>query len=348
MEFAFDLAQARVRWRTWRSPASAHALLGFADSQGMAGETTLFGTSLTREDLADSVADIEAWKELRIVHNIVAALGDDNGLGIAAAQHYCVTSHGFWSLALLSSVDLRTAAKLSERYNETVCSFHRASLAVVGDEAHFVFDNEHIPPHLRRFLAERDSALTAAVRRAITGSVPFQSRVTFQHTAPSDTSRYVELFGYLPEFGGTHNVTVFPAAYLDRPLPNGNLHTQRLAIQQCEQQRSRLSPVPEAIAERVLERLHLMGDRTSDMNAMARALGMSARTLRRQLQRENTTYREIVDRYRLSRAVNLLMQEPSPLAHVAEQVGYANLPGFLQAFKRMTGMTPTEYRRRHA
>ena len=78
---------------------------------------------------------------------------------------------------------------------------------------------------------------------------------------------------------------------------------------------------------------------------MARALSMSARTLRRHLLRAETSYRELVDELRLARAIELL-RERAPLGVIAARVGYANLPGFLQAFKRMTGLTPTEYRKR--
>lgn len=99
------------------------------------------------------------------------------------------------------------------------------------------------------------------------------------------------------------------------------------------------------VVQRVRELLAACPERPPEMDAMARALSMSARTLRRHLLRAETSYRELVDELRLARAIELL-RERAPLGVIAARVGYANLPGFLQAFKRMTGLTPTEYRKR--
>lgn len=51
--------------------------------------------------------------------------------------------------------------------------------------------------------------------------------------------------------------------------------------------------------------------------------------------------------YRLRRGMELLRQGDASIAEIAEQVGYESQGNFAEAFKAMTHISPTEYRRQH-
>ena len=51
---------------------------------------------------------------------------------------------------------------------------------------------------------------------------------------------------------------------------------------------------------------------------------------------------------RINAAKELLMDPLRPAAEVASMVGYESANYFARAFKKKTGMTPTEYRRSNA
>ena len=75
-----------------------------------------------------------------------------------------------------------------------------------------------------------------------------------------------------------------------------------------------------------------------------RVFHMSARTLQRRLEEEQTRFTEVLDRARLDLARRLLADPALPLADVAFRLGFADLAAFSRAFKRWTGKPPGQWR----
>jgi transcriptional regulator GlxA family with amidase domain len=76
-------------------------------------------------------------------------------------------------------------------------------------------------------------------------------------------------------------------------------------------------------------------------------------TSRRQLQRAfaeigHTTFREHLTRVRMDRAAELLGDRRLTVREVARRVGYRQPAQFAKAFRRQTGIGPSEYRARTA
>ena len=80
------------------------------------------------------------------------------------------------------------------------------------------------------------------------------------------------------------------------------------------------------------------------LSLVAEIVGMSERTLQRRLAQSGSTYSEIVQEARFSIASDLLADSDLNIADIAFAAGYENAPHFSRAFKRLTGMTPREYR----
>jgi len=78
----------------------------------------------------------------------------------------------------------------------------------------------------------------------------------------------------------------------------------------------------------------------------ARALGLSDRTLSRQLHEAGTSFRGEVERARVRAAEALLVDTELKLDAVARQVGFASRTHFSQFFRRATGESPSEFRAR--
>jgi len=73
-------------------------------------------------------------------------------------------------------------------------------------------------------------------------------------------------------------------------------------------------------------------------------LGMSARTLRRRLEKEGTSYQRIKDNARRDVAISMLSRYRLTVSEVAEKVGFSDPSAFHRSFKKWTGQSPGSYR----
>lgn len=75
-------------------------------------------------------------------------------------------------------------------------------------------------------------------------------------------------------------------------------------------------------------------------------LGLSGRSLDRELARRGTSFRAVVDSVRRELAERRLVERATTLAQVARELGYTDAANFTRAFRRWTGQSPLGYRRR--
>jgi len=80
------------------------------------------------------------------------------------------------------------------------------------------------------------------------------------------------------------------------------------------------------------------------LSLVAEIVGISERTLQRRLAQSGSTYSDIVQEARFSIASELMADSDMNIADIAFAAGYENAPHFSRAFKRLTGMTPRDYR----
>jgi AraC-like DNA-binding protein len=78
--------------------------------------------------------------------------------------------------------------------------------------------------------------------------------------------------------------------------------------------------------------------------ALAAVLGLSVRTLHRQLREEGTSLQSLKDEVRQDQACEWLQRSDMPIKQIAEKVGFRNEKSFIRAFKAWTGQSPAAWR----
>jgi len=99
-----------------------------------------------------------------------------------------------------------------------------------------------------------------------------------------------------------------------------------------------VEPVRKTIAQ-------LMKDGGPKLARAAKTLGVSPRTLQRQLRTHGIDFKELVEDTRHRFALDYLKDRDNTLTEIAFLLGYSEVSAFNRAFKRWTGTTPMEYRR---
>ncbi|HSG89031.1 MAG TPA: helix-turn-helix domain-containing protein [Pseudomonadales bacterium] len=77
---------------------------------------------------------------------------------------------------------------------------------------------------------------------------------------------------------------------------------------------------------------------------LADMLGIGVRTLARRLRSEGTSYNALLRQVQTERATNFLRQTATPIAEIAERMGYSDPAAFTRAFQSWTGMAPSRWR----
>ena len=77
----------------------------------------------------------------------------------------------------------------------------------------------------------------------------------------------------------------------------------------------------------------------------AEILGVGRSTLFRALHAEGATYQLVMERVRLEKARKLLREPALTIKEIAHAVGYSGPNNFVRAFRRLSGLTPGEFRK---
>ena len=77
---------------------------------------------------------------------------------------------------------------------------------------------------------------------------------------------------------------------------------------------------------------------------MADRLSIHPRALRRRLEAEGTSYRDLLAEVRARLAIEYLRQTAMTNEEIASRLGYSDAANFRHAFARWTGKSPSEFR----
>lgn len=81
---------------------------------------------------------------------------------------------------------------------------------------------------------------------------------------------------------------------------------------------------------------------------IAEPMNISTRHLRRLLAQHGTSYERLVDEVRRDAALRLMADGASSLTRIAYELGFQDPSSFTRAFRRWTGFSPSDFRRRQA
>lgn len=231
-------------------------------------------------------------------------------------------------------------------------------MPVATNWAHWAFDGDaggwqlaYVNPGEKRpalrCSAEFALACVVALGRRYTGVHWSPREVRFAHEAPDDIQHLEAFFGARVTFGALRHALTIDMAVLNLPMAKADralcAFFDKQAAQLLANQEKSTVEVDLAL-ERVL--VELLKDGTPTLEAAARKLATSSRTLRRRLLERGTTFQQQLDRLRLSLAGRYLSEERRSIGEIAYLLGFSDTAAFYRAYRRWTGTTPRERSRK--
>ncbi len=191
---------------------------------------------------------------------------------------------------------------------------------------------------------EAPLSVPLALARYLAGKRITPIRVSFRHMPMGDRSEHDDYFGVPVQFGMQSDEMIFSQESLDTPLPEANSSKYRSALDLVL---AHVDPTADLLLVGATLRqrlLHSLDQAVPKMSAMARAMGMSARTLQRRLEGEGTSFERVLDDVRRDLAVQHLVNPSISSYEIAGLVGFTEPSPFFRAFRRWFGCTPKEWR----
>jgi AraC-like DNA-binding protein len=335
-------------------PASyVRALLRTIEERGFDPLTFASNEGIELESLASN-EPVSAVAFGRLYQRAMLLLQDES-LGMVSAARLPSGSFRMMCYCVVHCTDLQSIVQRMGEFLE-VC--HGATLkprlALENDAVHLGFSTlNRLPDLILRDILDQDGPVrirtTMYMWHNLLGwfadrALPLQ-RVEFHFPAPDNGELWASLFGCEVLFEKPESVLVFPP---DLPEFVNVQNEQSLQIFLKSAPYRLIAPAWRAhtVRDRVLA---VLGDDFSrplpDAVVVARKLGMSVSTLRRQLGAEDSSFQALKDEGRRAAAIRFLASTDLTLNDIARLLSFDEASAFFRAFKRWTGTTPTEYRK---
>ena len=282
------------------------------------------------------------------VHALWSSVADnvhDPCFGLRAANLWHPSYMHALGYAWLSSDTLRSALERLARYIKILN--RELEICLLEEDAHLDISVLNKPDSLPRdedWQADLDMSTLLAMCRADYGDHFTPAAVYFRHPEPKCAARFFELFRCSVHFGAERDHMLISDEVADRHLPGSNPMMLQIHDQEMIRYLAQLdkNDIVQRVKNTVLE---LLPDGGSSDTRVAAAMSMSDRSLQRRLQSEGTTFKSILTDVRREMALKYIQDKQLTLTEISFLLGFSEMSAFSRAFKKWTGVSPTEQRR---
>ncbi len=265
-------------------------------------------------------------------------------LGINFGERLNLMTHGALGQAVLSCNTLEQALNLLLKYYRTRMLSVQMELTFHQGMAILSLECDISDSLTQRFMIETIFTCIVRINMFFFGmKLMTQGQVHVSYPKPEHLAAYQHTFFDGIHFSCPDNSLQFKTELLTLPMAMPNPSALKQAEEACTKILARL-PKQQSLTEQINALIFEEQRGFSSLEDMASMLHMSGRTLRRKLAELNTSYRQLTDQIKLSKAKKSLLAGDS-VEDIAEQLGYSDPSNFGRAFRKQAGMPPSEYKK---
>lgn len=266
------------------------------------------------------------------------------------AKHVTPLTFGSFSLNLWTAPDVKTLLENMCRYSASISvpirlKYHQT---IRGDVELWVLNSES--SNKENHLTYMGAALfmttmTMLIRQICRfNAIHITVQTTSDYFSNQAVKKYASTVGISIQSGYPVRKICISKKDLHMKLPSYDKDIHFLSLGLLRQEVGRI--LEEDIVLKIYNLLNKM-DNLSEVSGknLAAELNVNIRTLNRRLSEYGTSYKGIVDKFKMEKALYLLENPHGSMAEIAYQLGFSDLSTFSRAFKRWTGKCPTSLKR---
>jgi len=315
-------------------------------AEGISVEGALAGVGISRDATSSPATRVSLHQIIECYRN-ANKLTHDPHFAYNAGLRFHFTDYGMYGFAMLSSTNYRRTMQFAMQYHQLATPLAEIDLKEASGCGIWTITpmaHPHIDAFLYRFLVEMQFGITVSLHRDFMGPSFAAQELHVTYGAPDDAPKYSKMFGCPVLFTQCENQLRFDAAWLDRTPKLGNEITYLTVVELCDRLMEDLQ-LHLGLAGKVRQLLLTNMLRPLSFSDVASNLSMSARTLRRKLREEKTSFRNLVDELRMEMAIRYLRETDLTVEHISESLGFSDVANFRQAFRRWTKAAPHQFRK---
>lgn len=325
-----------------------------ASSLGADRQTVLAHAGLSSQALMVPQTRV-TQPQLLCLYQAAAVLTDCPHIGLLVGES--IRPEGLHQLgyALMSCQSVGEALNVNLRYQALVMGPGHFDTKFTADRVTLSWRPDGASPALLRPLNETILASWVRFGQWITGSPATPLEVSFCHGRPPEIQAYHRIFQCPIRFRDETNRLTGPKFLLDLPLKQANPGLKQALLSAMENElhssgahstHSALDLKGPSLVETVKLALFSTLDQPGPhLPRVAAMLHLSERTLKRQLQTQGTSIRQLLQTLRMEQAMSQLQATETSIQQLSQQLGYQSCSAFTQAFKRWQGNPPRTLRR---
>ena len=324
----------------------ARLVLQMCVERGIPRERMLAGLGIDVALVDEDGANLSIRQHMSLLLKAIKLSGEEGGLGYELGLRIGLSTHALVAMTMLSQLTIGDAIRLGIQGSQVFVPVYRGRLEQADGFA--VLDismDMAVPDTLSRYAF--DMALTSVWSGLLSlfGGVWPEVELWFAYPEPDYFAAYRDR---LPacRFDMGANQICFPASQLGKRIQTGDPVMAELMKEKMARALEARKQQGQADILTLLQPLLVRGPNGyPDMDAVCSKLFMSTRTLKRKLQQAGSGFQILLDDVRRQDAMRLLGSSERSIEDIAAWMGFSEPANFTHAFKRWTGVTPSEWRR---
>lgn len=340
MSAKFPLLNERIY-----APYKIAALVEVLAEQGITPQESLKGSGVSPDEIYDASVLTSVRQYAAVCRNAVN-LSVDPATPFRTGSRLHLAAYGMYGYALMSCLSLRDYFRLGVKYHRLATPTLTIEWTEHSDRAVWSFPDafdSSLQHDVQQFLLEQQYTQHVTHLQDVAGRSCPPVRARFSYPAPAYADIYPTYLGCPCDFGAEQCELIYDSAILEMEPHLAHRHSAALLQETCDRLIGQAKTSFGASGE-VYQVLMRKPGEFPNMEAVATAMKMTSRTLRRRLEAEGTSFVAIVDDVRCSLATEYLKTTRMSTEDVAMLVGFSDTANFRRALKRWTGKGPGEIR----